>query len=198
MDLLYTWCAVGAGALFVVQTLLALIGLGNAELEIGDVDIGDVDIDADVDVEHDNGSDTRLVGALSIKAVLAGVTIFGLTGLTASRHMNEVQAMTVAMAAAAGTMYTVGWLIHGMHRLRSDGTVNIRECIGTVGSVYLTVPGGQTGPGKVTVEIQGRTMEFAAVTEGDPLPTGCQVEVCDVLSTDTVIVRPHTVVSTQA
>mgnify|MGYP000362617461 CR=1 FL=1 len=193
METLYLWCAVGAGTVFVVQTVLALVGIGSSGLDI-DLEVGDIDLDTDFDTEfdagHDAANDTRFVGALSIKAIIAGITVFGLAGLAADRQLSTVQSTLVALCAGAATMYAVGWLIHRMHQLNADGTVRIGECVGSVGSVYLTIPEAKSGVGKVTVEIQGRTMEYAALTEGDAIPTGTQVQVAGVLNNDTIVVRP--------
>ena len=198
METLYLWCAVGAGTLFAAQTAMTLIGLGETDmdLDVGDLDLDlDLDVDMDVDVEVDGGGDsvagdTRFVGWMSIKAIISGICIFGLTGLAASKTLAPAQAMFLALAAAFATMYAVGWLIHSMHKLSSDGSAHVESCIGTVGSVYLTIPKRNSGVGKVTVEVQGRTMEYEAVTEGEALPTGTQVEVVRVLNGDTVEVWP--------
>ena len=201
METLYLWCAVGAGTLFAAQPAMTLIGLGETDmdLDVGDLDLDlDLDVDLDMDVELDAGGDiestaagdTRFVGWMSIKAIVSGICIFGLTGLAASKTLAQTQTMFLAIAAAAATMYAVGWLIHLMHKLSSDGSARVESCIGTIGSVYLTVPKSNSGLGKVTVEVQGRTMEYEAVTEGDALPTGTQVEVVRVLTGDTVEVWP--------
>ncbi|MDQ1257963.1 MAG: hypothetical protein QG656_2571, partial [Candidatus Hydrogenedentes bacterium] len=41
-----------------------------------------------------------------------------------------------------------------------------------------------SGAGKVTIEIQGRTMEYLAVTPGDALDTGVEVVVTRVVGSD--------------
>lgn len=195
MEQLYLWCAVGAGSLFAVQTILTLVGIGSTELDldVGDVDldIGDIDLDGG-DIEHPVGADAHFIGMLSLKAMIAGTTVFGLTGLAAGKHLNAGRTVLIAMTAAACTMYAVGWLIHKMHQLNADGTVQISECLGTVGSVYLTIPANKVGVGKVTVVIQGRTMEYSAVTEGNALPTGTQITVSGLLNSETLIVQSVT------
>lgn len=199
MDQFYFWCAAIAGSLFVVQTMLTLVGLGNTDLDVDvgdlDLDIGEIDLDGgDINsgnINHSAAADAHFVGMLSIKAIIAGVTVFGLTGLAAGRQLDTTQTVLIAMLAAGFTMYAVGWVIHKMHQLNSDGTVHIGQCVGTIGSVYLKVPGSKGGVGKVTVEIQGRTMEYSAVTAGQVLPTGSKVTVCGILSNDTLIVQAN-------
>ena len=195
METLYMWCAVGAGALFAAQTVMTLVGLGETDL---DLDLGDLDLDVDIDPELDASSefqpgsatDARFVGWMSIKAIVSGICIFGLTGLAASRSLAPAQTTFIALATGASTMYAVGWLIHSMHKLQSDGSARVESSVGKIGSVYLTIPKNNSGLGKVSVEVQGRTMEYEAVTEGDALPTGTQVEIVRVLKGDTVEVWP--------
>lgn len=192
MDTFYLWCAVGAGTLFAAQTVMTLIGLGETDL---DLEIGDLDLDLDLDldgggVESTAAHDAHFVSWMSIKAIVSGICIFGLTGLAASKTLAPTQTMFLALAAAAGTMYAVGWLIHSMHKLSSDGSAHVESCIGTVGAIYLTVPENNSGVGKVTVEVQGRTMEYEAMTEGNALPTGTAVEVVRVVKGDMVEVWP--------
>jgi hypothetical protein len=195
METLYMWCAVGAGALFAAQTVMTLVGLGETDL---DLDLGDLDLDVDIDPELDTSSefqpgsatDARFVGWMSIKAIVSGICIFGLTGLAASRSLAPAQTTFIALATGASTMYAVGWLIHSMHKLQADGSARVESSVGKIGSVYLTIPKNNSGLGKVSVEVQGRTMEYEAVTEGDALPTGTQVEIVRVLKGDTVEVWP--------
>ena len=199
METLYLWCAVGAGTLFAAQTVMTLIGLGETDmdLDVGDLDL-DLDLDVDMDVELDGGgdfhpssaTDARFVGWMSVKAIVSGICIFGLAGLAASKSLAPAQTSFIALIAGGATMYLVGWLIHSMHRLQSDGSAKVESSLGTVGSVYLTIPKNNSGLGKVSVEVQGRTMEYEAVTDGDALPTGTQVEIVRVLKGDTVEVWP--------
>lgn len=192
MDQVYFWCAAIAGSLFVVQTVLTLVGLGNTDLDVDvgdlDLDVGDIDLDG-TDVDHSAVSDAHFVGMLSLKAIIAGATVFGLTGLAAGRQFDATRTVLIAMGSAAATMYAVGWLVHKMHQLNSDGTVHIKECLGTIGAVYLKIPGSKSGVGKVTVEIQGRTMEYSAVTEGELLPSGSKVRISGILNSDTLVVK---------
>lgn len=195
MEQIYFWCAAVAGSLFVVQTVLTLIGLGNTDLDIdldgGDLDVADIDLDGGGDLDHSAVSDAHFLGMISLKAIIAGATVFGLTGMAAGRQFDATQTVLIAMLTAGCTMYAVGWLIHKMHQLNSDGTVQINQCVGTIGSVYLKIPASQAGVGKVTVEIQGRTMEYSAVTEGQLLQTGSKVRVCGILNSDTLVVQAN-------
>ena len=76
-----------------------------------------------------------------------------------------------------------------MYLLQADGTVQMSDAIGCPGIVYLTIPGQRDGAGKVTVKVAERTMEYRAVTKGEPLKTGTSVVVTAVVSEDTLEVK---------
>jgi len=77
-----------------------------------------------------------------------------------------------------------------LSRLRSDGTVRIERAVGKSGTVYLTVPAQRAGVGKVTLNLQNRTLECQAVTARSELATGAKVVVVSVIGPDTVEVAP--------
>ncbi len=182
MEQFYTYCAIIAGSLMVVQFLLALTGLSQ------DVDLHDMDGIHDHDISGDAGDHggAWFVGMLSFRAIVSAVTVFGLVGLGASRQFERWHAFIIAIIAGSVVMYLVGWVMQSLHHLRADGTVNIERAIGLGGSVYLAIPGKNEGVGKVTVDVQDRTMEYRAVTSGEPLPSGTPIVVLQVVSPETV------------
>ena len=87
-------------------------------------------------------------------------------------------------------MFGVAWMMRGLSRLNASGTVQIGNAAGLNGTVYLKVPGNNGGIGKVTIDIQGRSMECAAVTDGDEIATGARVKVVSVDGGETLKVIP--------
>jgi hypothetical protein len=178
MELFYTWCATIAGILFLGQFVLGLLGI------VDDVGLGGID-GAD-GLDHADGFDHAggaFVGFFSFRALTAAVTIFGLSGLAASKQWHDPNhVFLVALASGGAVLVGVGYLIRSMLQLASSGSVDDRNAVGRTGSVYLSVPGAAGGQGKVTVLVQGRSMEYRAVTEGEPLPTGTAVVVTKFVS----------------
>jgi hypothetical protein len=80
-------------------------------------------------------------------------------------------------------------LVLQFDRLRASGTVDINNAVGVEGKVYLTIPGSAGGEGAVTIAIQGRTMQFKAITKGVELKTGALCRVAAVRSNDTLEVE---------
>ena len=95
--------------------------------------------------------------------------------------------VVVAVAAGIGAMFLVGWVMQALHRLHAEGTVRLDRAIGALGTVYVTIPGRKAAPGKVTLKLQNRTIEYEAVTAGpSELPTGTKVKVVAVVAPGTV------------
>ena len=68
----------------------------------------------------------------------------------------------------------------------STGDELLERAVGQRGQVYLRVPGGKSGAGKVLVNVQDRTVECQAVTAQSELPTGARVVVVSVVGGNTV------------
>jgi hypothetical protein len=62
--------------------------------------------------------------------------------------------------------------------------------VGLPATVYIPIPAGSKGAGKVQLSMQNRIVEYQAVTDdAEPLKTGDKVEVIGVMNSDTVQVR---------
>lgn len=159
-------------------------------------DAGDVHVDASGHAGHGDHADAHtstihLFKMLSFRSVVAATTFFGLAGLAAdSSGATTVAVLGIALAAGGAAMYGVYWMMRGLYQLQAEGTVRIRRAVGRHATVYLRIPGHQSGTGKIQINLQNRTMEFLAMTPGDDLPTGAKVVVVDILTPDTVEVQP--------
>jgi hypothetical protein len=186
-------CLVLGGAVLVLQMLASAMG----------VEHGGHDVAHDVPHEAPHGlphgaphahphghAGAAGLDLLSVRALAAGVAFLGLGGLAAlSAGLGAVPALVAGLAAGAIATVAVAAIMRSMLRLESDGTVAVAGAVGATGTVYLTIPGARTGPGKVHLALQGRTVELQAVTtEEPPIPTGASVLVVDVEPGDTVVV----------
>ncbi len=190
METVSTVCAVFGSVIMVLQIVMMLFGMDGDSESIGDVgddlDMGDEYVDT-----HNMASE--FFGILSFRSIMAALAFFGIGG-----HIGNASgfptAMTLALASGMGfaAMVAVGWMMQVLYKLKSDGTVNIRNAIGTVGTVYLTIPAKGGGAGKVTLSIQNRTMEYQAITqEESSIATGARVEVCNIIDVSTIEVKPE-------
>jgi membrane protein implicated in regulation of membrane protease activity len=117
------------------------------------------------------------------------VAFFGLAGMAATTaDLPSPQPLLIAAASGVAALYGVFYLMRGLYRLNCEGTQRIDRAIGREGVVYLSIPGGQNGSGKIHVTLQNRLLEFEAMTAGEPLPTGTHVVVTALQSPDRVLV----------
>lgn len=185
----YFWAALIGCTLLVIQVILQIIGLG------GDADMDGSAPDADLSAgDHDPAHGTQgniFFGILSFKTFVAFAAIFGLTGLSLENSdLPDLQRIGIAILAGLAAMVMVAYMMRALYNLGESGSVVIRNAVGHQAEVYLRIPAKGDGRGKVTVEIQGRTVELPAVTDGEAISTGAVVKVVDVVSGETVKVVP--------
>ena len=214
MTTIFLFCALVGGTILVCQFALTLMGLGGHDM----VDAGhgglDLGHDAGPDMAHDFAHDaaghdtgaedsetddaahqhssTWLFGVISFRTLVAAATFFGLAGMAANAaSLSWATQLLIALACGVGAMYLVHWLMSLMYRLSEDNTVRINRAVGREGMVYLPVPAGKTGPGKIQLRLQGRMMEYEAVTSAaSGLPTGARVVVVGVVGGNLLEVAP--------
>lgn len=180
MTTFFVACATLGAAVLILQIVLGLFGLasGAAGLDLGF---------AAGETELEDG-----LHLLSVRALAAGLAFFGLGGLAALiLGLPAAVALVVALVPGAAALLGTALLMRQMLRMESDGTLQVEGAVGEPATVYLPIPGGRAGPGKVLLALQGRTVELQAVTaEERPLPRGEAVIVVSVLDPDTVEVLP--------
>lgn len=210
--------SVPASLILVIQTVIMLLGIGHGgegfnpsdtsgfdapDSFDGSIDSGidgDFSADmpshgsADVDVSHhdiNNPSDLADFRLLSVQSVIAFLTIFGWSGITAiSNGMAEWAALLLAAALGFGAMFIVAKVIQWSSKLAQNGTFNMKNLLGESGTVYIPIPEKGKGMGKINVSCGERFMEFDAITEEqEMLKTGQPVTVVDIIGGTTLVVE---------
>lgn len=205
MEHFYQVCALLGATIFLGQFVLSLVGLAGDHEVSGDTggdhfdgggDHADGGGHAGGEAHHGGtagheSANAWFIKLLSVRTVIAGLTFFGLGGLTANASgVRPLESLVIAAVCGFAALYLVGWAMRTLMRLRADGTVHIENALGQSALVYLTIPGHRAGKGKITVTVQNRTMEYEAETEHEPLPTGALVQVVAIAGPDTVEVVP--------
>lgn len=192
----YLICFLTGVTLLACQFLLNLLGFGDHHGADGHDfhDAGGHDAHAGShDTQgHSDQHVSWFFSVLTFRSLVAALTFFGLVGLATHEYLEQPRSLLVALAAGAGALYMVAFLMRSLHRLRAEGTARIEKSVGKNGTVYLTIPGQKAGAGKVTLNLQNRTVEYQAVTPYQTLPTGARVVVTAVVGPDTVEVASAT------
>jgi len=176
----YLVCALVGGTLLVLQTLMLVFGAGGDH----DLDHGGDLSGNDVGHVHEGLSDVKW---LSLKTIVSALTFFGLAGLAAERGgLPPTVGLILAVVAGGIAIFLVASLMASLARLQSRGNVVLKNALGHVGRVYLRIPATRGGMGKVTVEVQGRSLEVDATTAGPEIPTGTPVRVVGLVGDDTL------------
>jgi hypothetical protein len=167
-------CAALGAVVLVLQLLLGLIG-------------------GDTALDHDHATLGEGLDLLSVRSLSAGTAFFGVGG-AAALAAGWPSLLALGAALVAGGVATVGvaYLMRAMRRLEVDGSERIENALGQTATVYLRIPGNRSGAGKVLVPMQGRTVEYQAVTPGEELPSGSVVVVRHIVGPDMVEVVPQT------
>jgi hypothetical protein len=187
METLFLVCAGVGGTLLLLQLLASAFGIGGDHADAGHHDLG-----THGDADHGNDG-IWFLGLLTFRSICAAVAFFGLGGLTAEYYgLPEKSQLASAALCGFAALYLVATLMKLLYRMKSDGAVRIVHAVGRTGTVYLRVPGNKSGPGKVTLSLQNRTVELEAFTAADELPTGTPVRVVAVLGPSSVEVTHAT------
>ena len=175
-----TFVAIGAVSSLVltIQMVLALMG-GAMEGVEADFDIGE-------------GGEGGATGILSIRSIGAFFTGFGWTGAAAIQNGLGTGTATFAATIVGGIFLgLVVYLMGYLHSLREEGTLNYKNSIGEVGTVYLPIPPNRKGMGQIEVMVQGRLRIVKCVTDHDKkIQNQAAVRVTELLDQQTLLVSP--------
>lgn len=181
MQFAYVACAAAGGTVLVLQMVLMMIGVGDGHPDMDlhhEFDAAGAGHDASDHPEH-------VFSLLSIRAIAAFFTFFGLTGwLGCTKGWDPTVTLLAACGSGLAVMFLVAWMIQAQTRLQSQGNLDPKGAVGSTGRVYLRVPAARSGFGKVQVKLQGRTAEFSACTAGAELPTGALVRLVHMQTPD--------------
>lgn len=170
-------CAIVGSAIFVVQMVLTLIGMDSS----------------DMDVDFDGGDTMDLGGGISlfsIKNFVNFIVGFGWAGVCFHEAIENKWLLTlIAVVVGVAFVLMFFFIKKQTKKLEHNGAFVINDCVGKTVDVYLHIPAGKSGKGKVQVSLNGSVLEFGAMTEGDSIATGQKVEVISTIDGSTVLVK---------
>ena len=162
-----------------VQIVLLLIGFDH------DISAGDVDMGGPAD--HPGG-----LHILSVRTVVAFFVGFGWTGVIALQSKLSLPATLLMSVAVGGVfMMSIFYIMKTLHGMRDSGTLDYKNAIGKVGSVYLPIPAKRSGPGQVEILVQGRLIIVQAYTDSnEKIGNHVKVRVTELVDPQTLLVEP--------
>ena len=171
-------CAVISSLIFAIQFILTLLGLDHSDI--------DADIDFNTDTDHDLGAGGSL-NLFSIKNLIGFFVGFGWGGVCFSSAISSPFWLTV-VATIIGAIFVAAFIFiyKQTRKLDQDGTFKIDECLNKTATVYLRIPGGENGKGKIQISINGSVLELDALTDDDDIPSGQNVKVTEIINNSTV------------
>lgn len=207
LQLIFFYMAIPATLILVIQTILLLIGLGHGpdadmfvpdahDLDVHDFDAHDMDAH-DLDSHEFDAHDASHVHAdsglrvFTVRGLVAFFTICGWSGLAmAANGMNSFLVCLLAIVFGSVALVGVAMILKASLKLQQSGNVNIINAVGKIGQVYIPIPPGSSGTGKIMAEVQGRLLELSAMTkEPQKLKTGQNVKVTGVVG-EILLVEP--------
>lgn len=173
----FWYIAIPVSVIFIIQTILTFLG--------GDATDGlEADFDGDLD-----GGDTPFQ-LFSLRNLINFLIGFSWTGvLFYDKIENKTILVLLAVTIGSVFLFLFFLLIRQIMKLSEDNTFRIENTIGKVGNVYLTIPEGKSGKGKVQVSVNGTTHELDAITESESVPSGNMVRIIAVESGNLLIVE---------
>lgn len=153
--------AIIASAIFAIQAILTLIGM---------------DTDADMDFNFTDGDTMDTGGAMSLFSIRSMVNFFfgfGWAGVTFFGSLEPLW-LVYLVSVLIGMLFSFCCILLGkkLLKLERNGAMNINECIGMEGNVYLRIPAERKGKGKLQISINGSIHELDAMTNGEELKSG--------------------------
>ncbi|CAN5476895.1 hypothetical protein BH10BAC4_BH10BAC4_15470 [soil metagenome] len=168
--------AIPTTLIFAIQTILTFVG----------VDAHD-GLNADFDSVHGGDSEFQLFSFRNLTNFLLG---FSWTGISFYKLIpNSI--LLIGLSFIVGVLFIAVFflIIRQIERLAEDNTFRIINSLDQTGSVYLTIPEGKKGVGKVQVSVNGAFHELDAITENERLETNAVVRIVKIESDTLVVVE---------
>jgi membrane protein implicated in regulation of membrane protease activity len=163
-----------AGLATLVMAGLALIGLDHHDVP---------------DVSVDHGGGTSLFSTKPLTGFFLGFGWGG--GIALDLGVSVPVATLIGLGAGGILMVLLAWVIRAIYSMRSDGTRQLSNAVGAVGTVYISLPPSRATGGQIQVTVSGRLETLGALSVASrAIPSGEKVKVISIVDPNTVLVEP--------
>jgi hypothetical protein len=141
--------------------------------------------------DHIGGGDAPVgPDVFSVRALSTALAAFGLSGYGLQQSGFWAPfALSAAVFIGLASGLAVAYLLRGMTRMEADGSVKLDFAIGEAATVYIAIP--ENGTGRITLSLQGQTVECDAISMDGPLKPGTKVLVTNVLDGEVLEVQAY-------
>jgi hypothetical protein len=183
--------AVSSTIVLVVQTILALVGIGEDGDFADGAEAADGDSSGNGNGDSGDNFDAQGLRLFTVRGIVTFLMVGAWVGFIASRaEINTFVAAVFAMISGSVSLLGMAKLMQVLMGLHQDGTLKLSNALGQTGTVYIRIPGNEKGIGKINVTVQERLCEFDAVTEnGEELKTGERIYVTDIRADNVLVVE---------
>ena len=171
---IFVGCAIPSSLFIILTFALSCITL-DAEFHHGNFDL---DLDDPL-------------GIFNLRGLMSFFSIGGWVGygLTISNFANPI-AIAGGLISGLITAKATTSLTNYLMKTNNNGNIKSENAIGQIGEVYLTIPANGQDQGKVNVLVQGKLVEFDAITtKGIELKTGDKIAVIDIKENNLLVVE---------
>ncbi|QEC44834.1 NfeD family protein [Pseudobacter ginsenosidimutans] len=174
---MFWFIAIPVSVIFLIQTVMTFVG---ADATDG--------LDADFD-SNLHGGDTpfQLFSFRNLINFLLGFSWGGISFY--GTISNPTLLVIVALIIGISFLFLFFLIIRQIVKLGEDNSFRINDTINKTAEVYLAIPGGMEGRGKILISVGGSMRELEAMTTQERIPTGATVKIVKVENGHILIVE---------
>ena len=157
------------------------------------LDMPDISDVSDISDNSGNSgkSDFSVASMFTVQGVASFFCVFGWASLLIYKSgLPWFLALIVSFLLGFAVMYASALILRKIMKLEHSGTLNVKNLLGSSGTVYLSIPPKGEGSGKVTVQTSERYVEFDAVSNEEiSIPNNTQIRVIDITGNNILVVE---------
>lgn len=173
----FWFVAIPTSLIFVIQTLMTLVGANSSDgLE---TDFGEGLDGADAPFQF-----------FSLRNLINFLLGFSWTGISFYTTIpNALLLIILSLAVGALFVFLFFIIISQLQKLAENNSFKMINTLNKTAEVYLTIPGNKKGNGKIMISVNGSFHELEAMTENEKIPTGSVVKVVSIENNNILIVE---------
>lgn len=174
---IFWFISIPASLIFIVQTILTFVG---ADATDG--------LNADFEGDFD-GADAPFQ-LFSFRNLINFLLGFGWSGISFYGFIQS-KILLIIIALVIGCLFVLLFfvIIKQLMRLSEDDSFTMAKTLNKTAEVYLTIPAGKSGKGKILVSVGGSVHELDAMTEGEQITSGAVVKIIRIENENILIVE---------